>query len=66
MPIRTNAEKLGDVQAAIRDILDRGQRVGERERARLETLLQEEKRLRRLVSRQKHGGIRRFQAVPRG
>lgn len=60
------SEQLADVQAAIRDILRLGQRVGERERGRLDTLLREEKRLRRAVSRQKRGGIRRFQAVPRG
>lgn len=60
------SEQLEDVQSAISDILRGGQRVGERERARLDTLYREEKRLRRLVARQKRGGIRRFQAVPRG
>jgi hypothetical protein len=52
------SEQLEDVQTAIRDILRGGQRVGERERARLDTLLREEKRLRRMIDREKRGGIR--------
>lgn len=57
------SEQLEDVQTAIRDILRGGQRVGERERARLDTLLKERKRLEVLVAREKHGGIRIRQAV---
>lgn len=59
------SEQLEDVQTAIRDILRGGQRVGERERARLDTLLREEKRLRRLIDREKRGGIRLRKVVNR-
>lgn len=62
----TNSERLAEVQKAISDILRGGQRVGERERARLDTLLREEQRLRRIVARERRGGIRRWQGVPRG
>lgn len=64
--MKSYGEQLEEVQQAISDILRGGQRVGERERARLDTLMREEKRLRRLASRQRNGGIRRFQGVPRG
>jgi hypothetical protein len=65
MTTSSYSEQLQDVQAAIRDILRGGQRVGERERARLDTLLKEQRRLQSLVDREKRGGIRIRRAVIR-
>lgn len=70
MAIKSYSEQLEEVQAAISRLMEDGQAWGQGQRSRSEARLAElearEQRLRRIVARKQRGGIRRFQAVPRG